>query len=191
MMLDLLLEQLAVGVLVEHRRAERLDLAGVVAAPDAEHDPAAGQPVGGGVVLGHPERVPHRRDVEAAADLDVLGEVAEVQGQHQDVRDALVPLALEVVLGQPEDVVAGPVHELGDGLALREDRRQVLVGQPAVVDGRAVEALVVQIDVAREQAAEARDHGAKSSTLGFARRHLALRMARPSHSRAWASAHVP
>ena len=69
--LDLLLEELAVGVLVEHRRPERLDLAGVVAAPDAEDDPAAGQPVGGGVVLGHPERMPHRRDVEAAADLDV------------------------------------------------------------------------------------------------------------------------
>ena len=69
--LDLLLEQLAVGVLVEHRRAERLDLAGVVAAPDAEDDPAVGQQVDGGVVLGQPERVPHRRDVEAAADLDV------------------------------------------------------------------------------------------------------------------------
>ena len=54
--LDLLLEELAVGVLVEHRRAERLDLAGVVAAPDAEDDPAAGQPVDRGVVLGHPDR---------------------------------------------------------------------------------------------------------------------------------------
>ena len=65
---DLLLEELAVGVLVEHRRAERLDLAGVVAPPDAEDDAAAGQPVDRGVVLGHPERMPHRRDVEAAAD---------------------------------------------------------------------------------------------------------------------------
>ena len=155
---DLLLEQLAVGVLIEHRRPERLDLAGVVAAPDPEHDPAVGQPVDGGEVLGHPDRVPHRRDVEAAADADVLREVAEVQGQHQHVRDALVAFALEVVLGQPEDVVAGPVHQLRDGLALRKHRRQVLVGEPAIVRGRAVEPLVVQIHVAREQAAEARDH---------------------------------
>src|SRR3954470_11119503 len=35
--LDLLLEEFAVGVLVEQRRAESLDLAGVITAPDAEH----------------------------------------------------------------------------------------------------------------------------------------------------------
>jgi hypothetical protein len=126
--IDLLLEQLAVGGLIEQGRPERLDLAGVVAAPDAEHDPAVGQPVDGGEVLGHPDRVPHRRDVEAAADPDVPGEMAEMESQHQHVRDALVPFALEVVLGQPEDVVAGPVHELRDGLALRKHRGQVVVG---------------------------------------------------------------
>src|SRR2546428_6639644 len=58
----------------------------------------------------HPLRVPHRRDVEAAANLDVLRDVAEVQGQQQDVRDALVPFALEVMLGQPEGVIAPPIH---------------------------------------------------------------------------------
>ena len=45
--LDLLLEQLATGFLVQHRRAEGLDLAGMVAAADAEDRPAAGQDVGG------------------------------------------------------------------------------------------------------------------------------------------------
>src|SRR2546427_217744 len=84
-----LLEQLPVGVLVEQRRAEGLDLARVVAAPDAEDDPAPGQPVDGGVVLGDPERVPHRRDGEAAADLDVPRDVAKVQGHQQDVRDEI------------------------------------------------------------------------------------------------------
>ena len=34
--------------------------------------------------------------------LMLLGQVGQVDRQHQDVRDALVPLALEVVLGQPE-----------------------------------------------------------------------------------------
>ena len=65
---DLLLEQFAVGVLVEHRRAERLDLARVVAAADAEDHAAPGQHVGDRVVLGQAQRVPHRRDVEAATD---------------------------------------------------------------------------------------------------------------------------
>src|SRR5918994_2237635 len=43
--LDLLLEQLAVGVLVEHRPSEAFDLARVIAPPDAEDDATAGQPV--------------------------------------------------------------------------------------------------------------------------------------------------
>jgi len=44
--LDTFLEHLAVGVLVEERRAEGFDLAGMVAAPAAEDDPPAGQDVG-------------------------------------------------------------------------------------------------------------------------------------------------
>ena len=150
--LDLLLEQLAVGVAIEHRRPEALDLAGVIAA-SAEHHAAVGQPVGRGVVLGHPDRMPHRRDVEAAADPDVLGDVAEVQRQHQHVGDALVAFALEVVLGEPVDVVAGAVHQLGDGFGLGEHRGQVVVGQPALVHRCPGQPLVVEIDVAREQAA--------------------------------------
>src|SRR5258705_232020 len=60
--LDLLLEQLAVGRLVEQRRAEGVDLPRVVAAPDAEAHPAAGEHVGHCEILGEPERMPHRRD---------------------------------------------------------------------------------------------------------------------------------
>ena len=67
--LDLLLEQLATGFLVQHRRAEGLDLAGMVAAADAEDRPAAGQDVGGRKILGQAQRMPHRRDVEGPADL--------------------------------------------------------------------------------------------------------------------------
>jgi hypothetical protein len=40
--LDTFLKHLAVGVLVKQRRAESFDFTGVVAAPDAEDDPAAG-----------------------------------------------------------------------------------------------------------------------------------------------------
>ena len=90
------------------------------------------------IVLGQPQRVPHRRDVEAAADAQALGDVREVHGQHQDVGDALVALVLEVVLGQPERVVAELVHHLGDGLGLLEHGGQLLVGVAPLVGGRAV-----------------------------------------------------
>ena len=53
--LDLLLEERPVGRLVGERGAEGLDLTGVVAAADAEDDPAAGQDVDGGEVLGQPQ----------------------------------------------------------------------------------------------------------------------------------------
>src|SRR5205814_7700889 len=76
--LDPLLEHLAVGVLVEERRTKGLDLAGVVAAPDAEDDPPAGQDVGHRVILGEAQRVPHWHDVEAAADVDVPGDAGQV-----------------------------------------------------------------------------------------------------------------
>jgi hypothetical protein len=66
--LDALLEHLAVGGLVDQRRTEGLDFTGVVAAPDAEDDPPAGQDVGHRVILGEAQRMPHRHDVEAAAD---------------------------------------------------------------------------------------------------------------------------
>jgi hypothetical protein len=69
--LDAFLEHFAVGVLVDQRRAEGLNLAGVVAAPDTENDPPAGQDVDHRVILGEPQRVPHRHDVEAASDLEV------------------------------------------------------------------------------------------------------------------------
>jgi len=55
---NVLLEHLAFGILVEERRAEGFDLAGVVAAPDAEDDPPAGQDVGHRVILGQPQWMP-------------------------------------------------------------------------------------------------------------------------------------
>ena len=49
---DLLLEELAVAGLVAERRAEGLDLARVIAAPDTERDAPAGQDVRHRIVLG-------------------------------------------------------------------------------------------------------------------------------------------
>ena len=73
-----------------------------------------------GEVLRQAQRMPHRRDVEAAADPQPLRHMRQVHRQHQDVGHALVALVLEVVLGQPERVEAQRVHLLGDGLRLLE-----------------------------------------------------------------------
>ena len=141
--LHLLFEQLPVGVPVQHRRTEGLDLAGVVAAPYAEHNPAVGQDVGHGEVFRQPQRVPHRCDVEAAAELQTLGLGGQVQVEHQQVGDALVPLRLEVVLGHPELVVTLRVQELGYVQGPIRCLRKPFVGVQPVVRRRPLEPKVV------------------------------------------------
>src|SRR5215813_12941991 len=74
---------LSIGGLIEQRRTERVDLARVVAASDAEAHAAAGERVDHREVLGEAQRVPHRGDVEAAAHLEPLGLMREVERHHQ------------------------------------------------------------------------------------------------------------
>ena len=62
--LQLLLEQLPVGVGVQHRRPECLHLSGVVAASHSEYDAALAQNVGHGEIFSQAKRVPHGDDVE-------------------------------------------------------------------------------------------------------------------------------
>src|SRR5438034_6379084 len=103
--------------------------------------------------------MPHGRDVEAAADLQARGEMREVDGGHQEIRDDLVALVLEVVLGQPERPVAVLVHAARDRLGLVEDGREVRVRVAALVRGRRRLSHVPEIDVARVDVGELRDHG--------------------------------
>jgi hypothetical protein len=84
--------------------------------------------------------------------------MSQMDGLHQDVRNALVPLVLEVVLGQPEDVVAVLVHASRDGLGLVEDRRQVLVRVAPLVGRRGHLAHVAQIHVPGIDGRELADH---------------------------------
>ena len=115
---NLLLEQVAVGVPVEHGVSINLNLAGMIASAYAEDGAPSGENVRRSVVLREAQRVPHRCDVEAAADLDVVGDVAKVDRFHQQIADALVALALEVVLCHPEGIVALIVHGYGDCVRL-------------------------------------------------------------------------
>ena len=137
--LELLFEQLAVGVAVDHGRAEGLHLAGVVAPPDAEDDPAAGEDVHHGEVLGQPDGVPHGQDVKAAAELDALGVLRQVLAHYQQVGDALVALPLEVVLGHPQDVEPQVVQEHRRLPRDVHGHGETVVVVPAVVSRNAVE----------------------------------------------------
>ena len=148
--LHLLLEQLPVGVLVYDWVAKALDLTGVVTPANAEDDPPSGQDVGGRVVLRQSQRVPHRVDVEAAAESEVLRDMGQVDEQHQQVGQALVALVLEVVLGGPEVVVSQPVHCGDYGLRLGEDAGELIVGKAAIIDGCPRQADVVHVQVAGE-----------------------------------------
>jgi hypothetical protein len=148
------------AVLVGERRAEGLDLAGVVAARHAEDHPALAQYVCNRIVLGQPQRMPHRHHVEAAADLEVPGLVDQVHRQHQQVGDALGAFGLEMVFRHPEGVVAQPVHLLGVGDRLVQCTSELLVGIPTVVDRRAEIAEILHVDGADIGAVELGDHGA-------------------------------
>ena len=157
--IDLFLEQFAVGFLVHQWGAEGFDFPRVVTAGDAEHDAAMRQDVGHGVVLGQAQRVPHRRYVEAAADIDVLCHVRQVQRHQQHVGDALGALTLEMMFRHPEGRIAQAVHFLRDRLRLPQGGGQMGVVVPPFVDRDTTVADVLHVGVAGKQAVEFGDHG--------------------------------
>src|SRR5439155_20071415 len=92
-----------------------------------------------------------------------LGLVCEVEGQHQNVRDALVALALEMVLGEPERVVPAAVEQARQIARLGIGGDEALVRKYAAVHGGAAVADVVHVQVAGVQAVELGDHGPPST----------------------------
>src|SRR5206468_1982691 len=75
-----------------------------------------------------------------------------------EVRKALVALALEVVLGRPERVVAEVVHELRDVARGEERLAQLLVAVPPGVGRGALEPDVLELDLTDIQDVEPFDH---------------------------------
>ena len=147
--LNLLLEQLAIGIGVPHRRTEGLDLARVIATPDPEYRSSFGQDVGHSEILGQAQGMPHRGNVKFAADAQPLRHMRQVHCQHQDIGYAFIALVLEMVLGEPECVEAQRIHLLGDGLRLLEHGGQLFIGISALVGRRRVLTHVRKINVAR------------------------------------------
>jgi hypothetical protein len=109
----------------------------VVATADAHDHAPIGHDIGHGVVLGQADRMPHRQDVECAAELETLGLGGKPQSELDQVRQALVTLALEVMLSRPQHVVAEPIHGLRDIARRRKRLSQARIGIAPVVRRRA------------------------------------------------------
>ena len=92
--------------------------------------------------------MPHRIDVETATETKIFGEMGEVNEEHQQVGDALVTFALEVVFGAPKGVETKFIHRFCEGCGLVEDGCELFVGQPSFVCGCAGVADVVHVDAA-------------------------------------------
>ena len=134
----------------------------MIAAADAEHRAALGQDIRDGIILGEAQRMPHRRDVEAATDFQRFGQVREMHRQQQQVRDDLVTFELEVVLRHPERIPAGAVHQLRHRLGLGEHAGELFIAEAAFIGRRGVLAMIGQIDMAGI------DGGEFSGTWGIA-----------------------
>ena len=154
----LLQVKLPVGVVVNDGRAESFHFAGMVAAPDAENHPPAGEDVGHGEILGDAEGMPHWDDVERLAEFEVLGQAGQMHAHQDEVGDALVALVLEMMLGHPHTVKAARVHMLGQrsGVAVRLD--ELFVAVTALVGGGAVGAHIVQVNLPYVEDGETLDH---------------------------------
>src|SRR5262249_49651444 len=106
------LEVFAVGLGIEERRAERLDLARMISAAHAHDDAPVGDDVGHGIVFREPDRVPHRQHIEGAAEFEPLRLRRKPEAELDEIRQALIAFALEMMLGGPKRVKAELVHGL-------------------------------------------------------------------------------
>src|SRR5690242_1407701 len=79
--------------------------------------------------------MPHGEHIEAAAEFELCGVLRQPETEHEEIRDAFIPLALEMVLGHPENVIAQRLHALGGVFGDVKSLDKPLVGVPAVVGG--------------------------------------------------------
>ena len=79
--------------------------------------------------------MPHGEYIEAAAEFELRGVLGQPETEHEEVRDAFIPLALEMVLGHPENVIAQRLHALGGVFGNLESLDKPLVSIPSVISG--------------------------------------------------------
>src|SRR4030095_15930041 len=103
--------------------------------PDPKDDPATRQNIRHGKILSEPQGMPHGEHIEAAAEFELRGVLGQPETEHEEVRDAFIPLALEMVLRHPENVIAQRLHTLGSVFGDLKSLDKPLVGVPSVVGG--------------------------------------------------------
>jgi len=158
--LEPLLEPGAVPFGIDQRPAEGLDLARVVAAPHAHDDAPVGDDIRHRVVLGEADRVPHRQHVEGAAELEPLRLGREPEPELHQIGQALIALALEMMLGGPERVEPAFLHDLRNVARRPEGLREPLARITPRVGRRSVKPDIVERDLPDIEHVESLDHGA-------------------------------
>src|SRR5262252_9319408 len=106
--------------------------------------------------------MPHRQDVEGTAELEALGLRGQPQSELDQVGQALVALALEMVLGRPQHVIAETIHELRHLARGGKGLPQAFRGIAPVVGWRAGKTDVVELDLADIEHMEVFEHRAIS-----------------------------
>ena len=91
--------------------------------------------------------MPHRRDIKTTAEFEAFGEMSQVDEEHQQVGNTLIPLALEAMFRGPQGVVAELIHACGDRFGFFKHSGQVGVGQPSLIDRGTFQANVLQVDM--------------------------------------------
>ena len=91
--------------------------------------------------------MPHRADIETTANTKSFCQMRKMHAHHQQIRNTLVALVLEVVLGEPEGVEAEAVHANCNRLGFAEHRYQVIIVITSVVGGCLVLTHVTEIDM--------------------------------------------
>src|SRR5262249_12861861 len=131
----LFFKQLPIGIGILHGCAKCFDLARMIPPPDPKDDATTRQNIRHGKILSKSQGMPHREYIEAAAEFELRGVLGQPETEHEEVRDAFIPLALEMVLGHPENVIAQRLHALGGVFGDLKSLDKPLVGVPAVVGG--------------------------------------------------------
>src|SRR5207302_1224946 len=109
--------------------------------------------------------MPHRRDIERTAELQ-LARLGRQVGAHEDqIGDALIAFALKVVLGQPQSVVAKRIHFARHVFGHRHRFDEPLVRIAALVSWSSVASDFLQCDVTDIQDGELLDHGLAAASV--------------------------
>src|SRR5215831_4227797 len=122
--------------------------------------------------------MPHGEHIEAAAEFELRGVLGQPETEHEEVRDAFIALALEMVLGHPENVIAQRFHVLGSVFGDLESLDKPLVGISSVIGGGAAQTYAFAFEhMAGIERREIANHGQPPSLRTYV--HLSKGLSAP------------